>query len=92
MAATRKAAAWTIDSVDQYTQFLLHSKRQLATGRVPRTRVRSQGQTLGALKMVSVLDILSDGLSAVYTFYEPEAHASYGTLRCAVADRASQEH
>ena len=60
------------DSREQYQHFLLHSN--VATDLV-------EFRQDGILRMVSLVDELVDGLSSVYTFYEPNLPgSSFGTF------------
>jgi leucyl-tRNA---protein transferase len=83
------------DSRDQYEQFLLQSRinsrlvefREPASPRNPGELGANAAGSLaddppepGTLRMISMIDILGDGLSSVYTFFEPGLpHTSFGT-------------
>ncbi|MBV8679602.1 MAG: arginyltransferase [Aquitalea sp.] len=60
------------DNVQQYSEFILKSGVD---------SLLAEFRLHGELKMVSLIDRLADGLSAVYTFYDPdEAQAGYGVF------------
>jgi len=58
------------DSREQYQHFLLHSN--VSTDLY-------EFRTGGRLEMVSLVDRLVDGLSSVYTFFDPDSRGSLGT-------------
>lgn len=60
------------DTPEQYRNFLLQSHVD---------SLLVEFRESDELRMVSVIDVLDDGLSAVYTFYDPDiARASFGTF------------
>jgi arginine-tRNA-protein transferase len=66
------------DDQDQYMQFLLQSR---VNSRIVEFRDGPQQSNPGRLRMVSMIDILDQGISSVYTFFDTSnVSASYGSF------------
>ncbi len=90
-AARHAGGGMDQDSRDQYAHFLLQSRinsrligfhqRGHADEAGATAATRPTAAATNSLKLVSIVDILNDGLSSVYTFYEADdERASYGTF------------
>lgn len=70
-AARHTGGGMDEDSREQYAQFLLQSHVDSCL---------IEFRENGILRIISIIDILNDGLSSVYTFYDPDqSGTSYGT-------------
>ena len=65
------------DDSGQYIEFLVNTE---VNSYMVEFREHQDAADKGTLRMVSIIDQLEDGLSAVYTFYDPQAGQSYGTF------------
>lgn len=64
------------DDINQYMDFLVNSR---VDSLMVEFRDPACANNPNKIQMVSIIDQLTDGLSAVYTFFEPEKNQSYGT-------------
>lgn len=65
------------DGIAQYVEFLVQSR---VDSYLIEFRESDSNAASKTLRMVSIVDKLDDGLSAVYTFYDPQPGQSYGTF------------
>lgn len=71
-ASRHAGGGMDLDNQEQYSHFLLQTNVD--------TRLVEFREPEGVLRMVCVIDRLTDGLSSVYTFYDPDVpSASFGT-------------